>query len=107
LFALFAFETVIYVVGTAFVIVVIAKERVVQVHKTAEMTDLLTGLFNRRAFLESANKILEQRARKKQPGCCSTLISSNRSTTASVTLSATTRSRCSLQPRQPRCALPT
>ena len=32
LFALFAFETVIYVVGTAFVIVVMAKERVAQFH---------------------------------------------------------------------------
>ena len=67
LFALFAFETVIYVVGTAFVVVVMAKERVVLVHKTAAMTDLLTGLFNRRAFLEAANRLIEQRARKSQP----------------------------------------
>jgi diguanylate cyclase (GGDEF)-like protein len=67
LFALFAFETVIYVVGTAFVIVVIAKERVVQVHKTAAMTDLLTGLFNRRAFLDAAHRMIERRGKKKQP----------------------------------------
>ena len=39
LFALFAFETVLYVVGTAFVVVVMAKERVALVHKTAAMTD--------------------------------------------------------------------
>ncbi len=56
LFALFAFETVIYVVGTAFVVVVMAKEHVALVHKTAAMTDLLTGLFNRRAFIEAANR---------------------------------------------------
>jgi diguanylate cyclase (GGDEF)-like protein len=67
LFALFAFETVIYVVGTAFVVVVMAKERVALVHKTAAMTDLLTGLFNRRAFLEAANRMIEQRGRKSQP----------------------------------------
>ena len=67
LFALFALETVIYVVGTAFVVVVMTKERVAQVHKTAAMTDLLTGLFNRRAFLEAANLLIEQRRRKQQP----------------------------------------
>jgi diguanylate cyclase (GGDEF)-like protein len=67
LFALFAFETVLYVVGTAFVVVVMAKERVALVHKTAAMTDLLTGLFNRRAFLEAANAMIARRARKAQP----------------------------------------
>jgi diguanylate cyclase (GGDEF)-like protein len=67
LFALFAFETVIYVVGTAFVVVVMSKERVALVHKTAAMTDPLTGLFNRRAFLEAADRMIEQAARKAQP----------------------------------------
>lgn len=67
LFALFAFETVIYVVGTAFVVVVMAKERVVMVHKTAAMTDLLTGLYNRRAFLEAGQEAIERRAKKSQP----------------------------------------
>lgn len=67
LFALFAFETVIYVVGTAFVVVVMAKERVAMVHKTAAMTDLLTGLFNRRAFLDAADGTMAQRGRKAQP----------------------------------------
>jgi len=66
LFALFALETMIYVVGTAFVVVVLAKERIALVHKTAAMTDLLTGLFNRRAFLEAANRMIAQRARKSQ-----------------------------------------
>jgi diguanylate cyclase (GGDEF)-like protein len=67
LFSLFAAETVIYVVGTAFVVVVLAKEHTVLIHKTAAMTDLLTGLFNRRAFLEAANRMIGQRARKAQP----------------------------------------
>jgi diguanylate cyclase (GGDEF)-like protein len=55
------------VVGTAFVVVVMAKERVALVHKTAAMTDLLTGLFNRRAFLETADRLIAQCARKSQP----------------------------------------
>ena len=67
LFALFAFETVIYVVGTAFVIVVMAKERVAQFHKTAAMTDMLTGLYNRRAFLDAANLIIADCAKKNRP----------------------------------------
>jgi diguanylate cyclase (GGDEF)-like protein len=67
LFALFAFETVIYVVGTAFVIVVMAKERVAQFHKTAAMTDMLTGLYNRRAFLEAANLIIADCVKKNRP----------------------------------------
>jgi diguanylate cyclase (GGDEF)-like protein len=67
LFALFAFETVIYVVGTAFVVVVMAKEHVALVHKTAAMTDLLTGLFNWRAFLKTAHTLIAQRRRKSLP----------------------------------------
>ena len=67
LFALFAFETLIYVIGTAFVVVVMAKERIALVHKTAAMTDLLTGLFNRRAFLEAADRLIAQHARKSLP----------------------------------------
>jgi diguanylate cyclase (GGDEF)-like protein len=67
LFALFAFETVIYVVGTAFVVVVMSKERVALVHKTASMTDPLTGLFNRRAFLDAADRMIAQRQRNSLP----------------------------------------
>src|SRR5262249_17338778 len=67
LFAVVAFETMIYVVGTAFVVVVMAKERVALVHKTAAMTDPLTGLFNRRAFLEAGDRLIAQRARRSLP----------------------------------------
>jgi diguanylate cyclase (GGDEF)-like protein len=67
LFALLAFQTMIYVVGTAFVVMIVAKERVMLVHKTAAMTDLLTGLFNRRAFVEAANALIAERGRKSLP----------------------------------------
>jgi diguanylate cyclase (GGDEF)-like protein len=63
-FALFALQTLLYVVGTAFIVVVMAKEHVVLVHKTAAMTDPLTGLFNRRAFFEAAHRLIAQQARK-------------------------------------------
>ena len=92
----------IYVVGTAFVVVVMAKERVALVHKTAAMTDLLTGLFNRRAFLEAANatdRAARAASRSRSACWCSISTSSNRSTTASAMPSATTRSRCSPRPR--------
>jgi diguanylate cyclase (GGDEF)-like protein len=67
LLALFALETVLYAVGTAFMVVVMAKERLVLLHKTAAMTDPLTGLFNRRAFMEAADRVVAQRARKALP----------------------------------------
>ena len=61
--ALFALETLLYVVGTAFIVVVMAKERVLLAHKAAAMTDALTGLFNRRAFLVEAERLILRQAR--------------------------------------------
>jgi diguanylate cyclase (GGDEF)-like protein len=67
LLVLLALEAMVYVVGIAFVIVVMTNERTVLVHKTAAMTDLLTGLFNRRAFIEAANRLIGQSSRYSQP----------------------------------------
>jgi diguanylate cyclase (GGDEF)-like protein len=67
LFALFALQTLLYVVGAAFIVVVMAKEQVATIHKTAAMTDPLTGLFNRRAFNDAVYKMMGQRARRGQP----------------------------------------
>ena len=63
-FVLFALEILLYVVGTAFIVVVMANERVALVHKTAALTDTLTGLPNRRAVLEAADRLIAQQARK-------------------------------------------
>ncbi|MBI4274185.1 MAG: diguanylate cyclase [Rhizobiales bacterium] len=65
-FALFALQTLLYVVGTAFMVVVLASERVQMIHKTAAATDPLSGLFNRRGFLDAAAQILARQAKKKE-----------------------------------------
>ncbi len=66
-FALFALLTLLYVVGTAFIVVVMANEHSLQLHRTAALTDPLTGLFNRRGFFEAAQQLIEKRARKDAP----------------------------------------
>ncbi len=66
-FALFALLILLYVVGTAFIVVVMAKEHSLHVHKTAALTDPLTGLFNRRGFFENAQKLFHARLRKERP----------------------------------------
>ena len=66
-FAIFAIETLLYVVGTAFIVVVMAHERSVTFHKTAAITDPLTGLFNRRGFVEHAQVLIDGATRRNQP----------------------------------------
>ena len=66
-FAVFALQTLLYVVGTAFVVVVMAGEKTTAQYKTAAMTDPLTGLFNRRAFFAAAHGLIAAQMRKKKP----------------------------------------
>jgi diguanylate cyclase (GGDEF)-like protein len=64
-FALFALQTLLYVVGTAFIVVIMTQQRIALGHKTAAMTDPLTGLFNRRAFFEVGQQLMTRQARTK------------------------------------------
>jgi diguanylate cyclase (GGDEF)-like protein len=56
--AVFAIEIVLYVVGAAFIVLVLAKDRTVRLYKTAAATDPLTTLLNRRGFFEAAATLM-------------------------------------------------
>ena len=62
--ALLVLETMLYAVGTAFIVLVLATERTLRIHKDAALTDELTGLFNRRGVLQAAQGLILQQARK-------------------------------------------
>lgn len=66
-FALVVLQTLLYVVGTAFIVVIMTKERVALGHKTAAMTDPLTGLFNRRAVFEAGQMLIARQTRTNAP----------------------------------------
>jgi diguanylate cyclase (GGDEF)-like protein len=62
--AVFVLEAMLYAVVTAFIVLALVKERVVQIHRTAASTDSLTGLLNRRALCDGAQQLFSQQARK-------------------------------------------
>lgn len=62
--AILVLESMLYAIGTAFLVLVLAKERMVHIHKTAASTDSLTGLLNRRALCDGAQQLFSQQARK-------------------------------------------
>jgi hypothetical protein len=53
----FTLETIIYAVGTAFIVMLMVKDHHVHVYRTAACTDHLTGPLNRRAFFENARAV--------------------------------------------------
>jgi diguanylate cyclase (GGDEF)-like protein len=62
-----ALETIIYAVGTAFLVLIMVKDHQVRVQRTAASTDPLTGLLNRRAFLEGARALAVASKKSKKP----------------------------------------
>jgi diguanylate cyclase (GGDEF)-like protein len=62
--AVFILEMLLYAVGTAFLVLDLAKERTLRAHKSAALTDPLTGLFNRRGLVEAARELAEKHAKK-------------------------------------------
>jgi diguanylate cyclase (GGDEF)-like protein len=66
-FSVIGLESLLYMIATAFIFLAMAKERTELEHKVAATTDPLTGIANRRAFLESAQRSLKQRIRVPQP----------------------------------------
>jgi diguanylate cyclase (GGDEF)-like protein len=67
--AVYAIEIVLYVVGAAFVVLVLAKDRTVRQYKLAAATDPLTDVLNRRGFFEAAGAIMADRQLSKAPVC--------------------------------------
>jgi diguanylate cyclase (GGDEF)-like protein len=65
--AVFSLEVMLYIVGTAFIILVLAKERTVRIYKDAASTDELTGLLNRRGFMYGADAMIARCSRKHEP----------------------------------------
>ena len=65
--AVFALETMLYVVGTAFIVLVLAKERAVRIQKDAASTDELTGMLNRRGFIAAAPLLAARQAKNQEP----------------------------------------
>jgi diguanylate cyclase (GGDEF)-like protein len=63
--AVFTLEMLLYAVGTAFIVLIMTKERVEHVHKTAAMTDPLTGLLNRRGFMEQAQAVMARQSAQR------------------------------------------
>jgi diguanylate cyclase (GGDEF)-like protein len=60
----FTFETILYAVGTAFIVMLMVKDHHVHVYRTAACTDHLTGLLSRRAFIENAVKLCAVQAKR-------------------------------------------
>jgi diguanylate cyclase (GGDEF)-like protein len=65
--AVFTLEVMLYLVGTAFIVLVLTKERSVRIHQDAASTDELTGILNRRGFMSGARRLIEQFAERRQP----------------------------------------
>ena len=63
--AVFAIEITLYVVGAAFIVLVLAKDRTVSSYKRAAETDSLTGLYNRRGFFAAAALMMTANQKQK------------------------------------------
>lgn len=68
-----SFEALLFTIAIAFILLAIAKERTELLHKTASLVDPLTGIANRRAFLEGS-AMLARRADTDSTGAAVLLI---------------------------------
>ena len=59
---IFAFELVLYAVGTVFVIFMLVSDRTVKAHKAAASIDPLSGMLNRRGFAEATARVIQREA---------------------------------------------
>ena len=62
-----SFEALLFTISIAFILLAMAKERTELRHRTAAMVDPLTGIANRRAFLQDAGQLAKRHAAKPRP----------------------------------------
>jgi len=62
-----SFEALLFTIAIAFILLAMAKERTEQRHKTAALVDPLTGIANRRAFLQDGEAELKRQAVSPRP----------------------------------------
>ncbi len=65
--AVFAIEILLYVIGAAFLVLILAKDRAVRLYKLAATTDPLTGVLNRRGFFEAGGAIMQANRHSMAP----------------------------------------
>jgi diguanylate cyclase (GGDEF)-like protein len=62
-----SFEALLFTIAIAFILLAMAKERTEYRHKTDSLIDPLTGIANRRAFLQDAETQLKRQATEPRP----------------------------------------
>ena len=62
-----SFEALLFTIAIAFILLAMAKERTEHRHKTAALVDPLTGIANRRAFLQNGEAQLKRQASDPRP----------------------------------------
>jgi len=62
-----SFEGLLFTIAIAFILLAMAKERTEHRHKTASLIDPLTGIANRRAFLQDSEAYLKRQATDPRP----------------------------------------
>ena len=62
-----SFEALLFTIAIAFILLAMAKERTEHRHKTAAMVDPLTGIANRRSFLQEGNDLMKRYASDARP----------------------------------------
>jgi diguanylate cyclase (GGDEF)-like protein len=62
-----SFEALLFTIAIAFILLAMAKERTEFRHRTAAMVDPLTGIANRRSFLNDGNELAKRHAASPRP----------------------------------------
>src|SRR6476660_127074 len=63
----FTLETILYAVGTAFIVMLMVKDHHVHVYRTAACTDHLTGLLSRAAVMNNALALCAKQGKRGEP----------------------------------------